>query len=274
MNDTGPDATFVMGLHGLLDRHPWFGRASAEFDLDEDVFSLAVKRAAAYGWSSTALTDEPADNLWDHNDADGDWTQDGQVRQLAWLHSTLPRPVPVPGRSPRARRLPVLPAVTVLSDALRRVGTVRLTGTHALVPLHRAGDARVELAEAADWFALADPSGAASLTVTVSAPAPANLAARAEEIREAALERTYKHMAVERLEPADTETAGLARPLAGLAQAEGLRRALAYRCEVREWSTDVAAWTTEVFVDSVRAVTGLSGPTLVTVSSKVPPASS
>ncbi|WP_251076731.1 hypothetical protein [Streptomyces benahoarensis] len=42
-------------------------------------------------------------------------------------------------------------------DALRRVGTVRLTGTSALVPLHRAGDARIELAEVADWFALARP---------------------------------------------------------------------------------------------------------------------
>ncbi|WP_327222860.1 hypothetical protein OG229_01565 [Streptomyces platensis] len=269
MSDTGPDATLIVGLHGVLDRHPWIDRVSAEFDLDEDVFSLAVKRASAYAWSATAFTDKPADNLWDHNDADGDWTQDGQVRQLAWLQSSLPRPVNTPGKKQRARRLPVLPVITVLSDALRRVGTVRLTGTHALVPLHRAGDARIELAEVADWFALADPTGAASLTVTVSALPSANLPARTAEIREAALERTYQHMTVEARKPAGTMTPGLARPLAGEVQAEGLRRALAFRCDVREWSTDVAAWTTEVFADSIRAVTGLSGLILITVSSEV-----
>ncbi|MFJ3592521.1 hypothetical protein OG693_31525 [Streptomyces sp. NBC_01259] len=267
MSDTDPGATFIVGLHGVLDRHPWIDRVSAEFDLEEDVFSLAVKRASAYAWSSTVLTDRPADNLWDHNDADGDWTQDGQVRQLAWLQSSLPRPSNTPGKRQRARRLPLLPVVTVLSDALRRVGTVRLTGTHALVPLHRAGDARIELAEVADWFALADPSGAAPLTVTVSALPSANLGARAADIRDAALERTYGHLGVEPLKPVTVETPGLAQPLAGVVQAEGLRRALAYRCEAREWSTDVAAWATEVFVDSVRAVTGLSGPITVTVSS-------
>ncbi|MFJ5845345.1 hypothetical protein [Streptomyces sp. NPDC092903] len=270
MSDTGPGATLVVGLHGVLDRHPWIDRVSAESDLEEDVFSLAVKRASAYAWSSTVLTDKPAaDNLWDHNDADGDWTQDGQVRQLAWLQSSLPRPLNIPGRRQRTRRLPVLPVITVLSDALRRVGTVRLTGTHALVPLHRAGDARVELAEVADWFALADPSGAASLTVTVSALPSADLGARAAEIREAALERTYGHLGVEPLKPVTVQTPGLAQPLAGVVQAEGLRRALAYRCEAREWSTDVAAWATEVFADSVRAVTGLSGLILITVSSDV-----
>lgn len=265
MSDTDPDATFIMGLHGVLERYPWIDQVSTEFDLDEDVFSLAVKRASAYAWSSTTLTDEPADNLWDHNDAGGDWTQDGQVRQLAWLQSSLPRPVTA-GRKQRARRLPLLPVVTVLSDALRRVGTFRLTGTHALVPLHRAGDARIELAEAADWFALADPAGAARLTVTVSALPSMNLTTRSAEIREAALERTYQHMTVKPLKPAETATPGLARPLAGVVQAEGLRRALAFRCDVREWSTDVAAWTTEVFTDSIREATGVSGLILITVS--------
>jgi hypothetical protein len=265
MTGTDPDATFIVGLHGMLDRYPWIDQVSTEFDLDEDVFSLAVKRASAYAWSSTALTDEPADNLWDHHDAGGDWTQDGQVRQLAWLQSSLPRPVTT-GRKQRARRLPLLPVITVLSDALRRVGTVRLTGTHALVPLHRAGNARVELAEVADWFALADPSAAACPTVTVSALPSVNLTARSAEIREAALERTYQHMTIEPLKVAETTTPGLARPLAGVVQAEGLRPALAFRCGVREWSTDVAAWTTEVFTDSIRAVTGLSGHILVTVS--------
>ncbi|MDN3260777.1 hypothetical protein QWJ26_13320 [Streptomyces sp. CSDS2] len=265
MTRSDPDATFIVGLHGVLDLFPWIEQVSSEFDLDEDAFSLAVKRASAYAWSSTTLGDKPADNLWDHNDAGGDWTQDGQVRQLAWLQCSLPRPVTA-GRKQHTRRLPILPVITVLSDALRRVGTVRLTGTHALVPLHRAGSARIELAEVADWFALADPRSAARLTVTVSALPSVNLTSRSAEIREAALERTYQHMTVVPLKPAETATPGLARPLAGVVQAEGLRRALAFRCDVREWSTDVAAWTTEAFTDSIRAVTGASGHILITVS--------
>ncbi|MEU6443200.1 hypothetical protein [Streptomyces sp. NPDC047046] len=268
MSDTRLDATFIVGLHGVLDKHPWIEQVNAEFDLEEDVFSLAVQRASAFAWSSTALTDEQTENLWDHNDADGDWTPDGTVRQLAWLQTSLPRPAQTPGRARREPRLPILPVLTVLSDALRRVGTVRLTGTHTLAPLHRAGDARVALAENADWYTLANPADATTLTVTVSALPSAHLAERAGEIREAALARTYGNMQVTALTPATAAAPpGLARPLAGMVQAERLRTALAFRCDVREWSTDVAAWTTEVFADSIRTVTGLSGLVLIAVSS-------
>lgn len=49
-----------MGLHGVFHRHPWIDRVLAEHDLaDEDVFSLAVTRAEAYGWSSTHLGGAP-----------------------------------------------------------------------------------------------------------------------------------------------------------------------------------------------------------------------
>ncbi|MDT0407710.1 MULTISPECIES: hypothetical protein [Streptomyces] len=268
MSDTGLDATFIVGLHGVLDKHPWIEQVNAEFDLEEDVFSLAVQRASAFAWSSTALADEQTENLWDHNDAGGDWTPDGAVRQLAWLQASLPRPAHMPGRARREPRLPVLPVFTVLADALRRVGTVRLTGTHTLAPLHRAGDARVALAENADWYTLANPADATTLTVTVSALPSARLAERADAIREAALARTYGNMRVASRKPATAAaTPGLARPLAGMVQAERLRLALAFRCDVREWTTDVAAWTTEVFADSIRTVTGLSGLVLIAVSS-------
>ncbi|WP_344279377.1 hypothetical protein [Streptomyces hebeiensis] len=44
-----------------------------------------------------------------------------------------------------------------------------------------------------------------------------------------------------------------------------MRRRMAFRCRVREWSPDVAAWVTEVFVDALRA-SGGTEPVLVTVS--------
>lgn len=81
-----------------------------------------------------------------------------------------------------------LPGGPVSSDALHRVDAFRLTGTHALVPLHRVASARIELAEIADWFALADLCGAARLTVTVSALPSVNLTSRSAEIREAVLD--------------------------------------------------------------------------------------
>ncbi|GAA2240181.1 hypothetical protein GCM10010145_02250 [Streptomyces ruber] len=262
MKDAGrgaaDDPTLVLGVHGILDQHPWVDRVRTEDDLDEDVFSLVTKRASAYGFSSTLLGKAAAHlELWEHNDADGDWAQDGRVRQLAWLQATLP------GR-PRGRRLPLLPAVTVLTDALHRVGTVRFTGLHAVVPLRGVADVRAELATVADWYALADPDGSAVLTVTVSARPSAGLAGRDAEVREAALARTYERMTVEAASLPGPPP-GLASPLAGEMQTTGMRQALAFRCGVREWSPDVAAWTTEIFADALRA-TGTAEPVLVTVS--------
>ncbi|MEV7852256.1 hypothetical protein [Streptomyces sp. NPDC088135] len=50
------DPTLIMGLHGVFHRHPWIDHVLAENDLaDEDVFSLAVARTEAYGWSSTQV---------------------------------------------------------------------------------------------------------------------------------------------------------------------------------------------------------------------------
>jgi hypothetical protein len=61
------------------------------------------------------------------------------------------------------------------------------------------------------------------------------------------------------------ELPGLATSLSGAALAEGMRRRMVFRCRVREWSPDVAAWVTEVFVDALRA-SGRTEPVLVTVS--------
>ncbi|RII08550.1 hypothetical protein DSC45_33075 [Streptomyces sp. YIM 130001] len=272
---TGADTTLIVGLHGVLHRYPWIDRVSREFDLDEDVFSLAVKRAAAYGWSNTDVSGAPEGTVWDHNDAGGDWGEDGENRQLAWLQATLPNRGSLPtvrtatGKKvrPRGPRLPLLPAVTVLNDALHRVGTVHLTGAHALVPLRVAGDSRFELAMMADWFALADPDGAEELAVTVSSRSSAGLSGRAAEVRDAVVERGHDVMAVETVKHAAGAVAdGLARPLAGQVQAEGMRPAMSFRCRVREWSADVAAWTTELFADALRGSTGTSAPVLITVA--------
>ena len=263
----------ILGLHGILDRHPWIDRVSAEYDLDEDVFSLAVKRAAAYGWSSTHLSSgsELGGQRWGHNDAGGDWTQDGRVRQIAWLQLS-------PAEDLNEQRLPVLPAATVLGDALRRVGRFRLTGLHALVPLRLAPDSGFDLVSAADWFALADPDGSAELTVTLSAGDTTGLDGRAglddrvQEVCDLARERTHGRMAIEAISAPGSRHEGLSLPLAGELQTIGMREVMAFRCGAREWSLDVATWTIEIFIDALRA-TGTVNPVLLTVSGPAGPAS-
>ncbi|MEX3099827.1 MULTISPECIES: hypothetical protein [unclassified Streptomyces] len=74
-------------IHGVFQRHVWIDQVSADHDLDEDLFSLVVKRAAAYGWSSAFFggLSDLAGARWHHADAGNDWSQDGRNRRLAWL---------------------------------------------------------------------------------------------------------------------------------------------------------------------------------------------
>ncbi|WP_251021495.1 hypothetical protein [Streptomyces sp. ISL-98] len=258
----------ILGVHGVLGLKPWIRRAYEDEELEEDTFSLVVKRTMAYGWSSFHAGG-PETGRWGHNDAGGDWSQDGRVRQLAWLQ------VDVPG-DPRGQRLPVLPAATVLGDVLHRVGRFQLTGLHTLAPMDLAVDSRADLANAADWFSLAEQAEqggeSGEFTLSVLGTEKADLPGRAAGILASALDRTYGCMTIE-ASPADdgTARAGLSLPLAGELQTEGLRHGPAFRCGVREWSLDVAAWATEVFIDAVRE-SGPTGPVLLTVSKMSRPA--
>ncbi|MFC4889285.1 hypothetical protein ACFPK5_29585 [Streptomyces beijiangensis] len=215
-----------------------------------------MKRAAAYGWSSTRFGAgaELGGQRWSHNDAGGDLTPDGGVRQRAWLQVSVAEDL-------NAQHLPVLPAVTVLSDALHRMGAFRFTGLHALVPLHLAPDSRFDLAGDAAWFALADPASSMGLMVTLSARETSGLHGRTAEIRALALARTFGRMTLERVSPGQFAQQGLAGEL----QRSDMQEAMAFRCVAPEWSPDIAAWVTEVLVDALRAA-GVAHPALLTVS--------
>ncbi|MFJ9029182.1 hypothetical protein ACIRQP_11785 [Streptomyces sp. NPDC102274] len=260
-NDVYLAPTMILGVHGVLDLEPWIRRAHEDDSLEEDMYSLVVKRTVAYGLSSFHAGG-PEGERWGHNDAGGDWTQDAKVHQLAWLQVAVTEDL-------RGQRIPVQPAATVLRDVLTRVGRFRLTGLHTLAPLHLAPDGRADLVDAAAWFALADPDPGASadLTVSVWATEAAGLPGRASDVLAAAQERTYDAMTI-RPAPAEAATAtaqdGLALPLAGEVQTEGMRPALAFRCRAPEWSLDVAAWTTEIFVDALRSI-GTTTPALITI---------
>ncbi|MFD9535806.1 hypothetical protein [Streptomyces sp. NPDC060010] len=127
-------------IYGVLTQHPWIGQVSADHDLDEDLFSLAVKRAGAYGWSTTLLGahNTLGGQRWEHADAGGDWSQDGQERQVAWL-------TVYPAADLRGQHLPVMPMVRTLTDALHRVGRLRFTELRVHAPVALARDAGFDL---------------------------------------------------------------------------------------------------------------------------------
>ncbi|MFI6730731.1 hypothetical protein NRF20_43780 [Streptomyces sp. R-74717] len=58
---------------------------------------------------------------------------------------------------------------------------------------------------------------------------------------------------VEKSAAATPEVPGLATSLIRAALGEGMRQRMVFRCRAHDWSPDVAAWVTEVFVDALRA---------------------
>ncbi|MGW0837402.1 hypothetical protein [Streptomyces prunicolor] len=134
------DLTMTAEVYGVLREHAWIGQVGADHDLDADLFGLAVKRAAAYGWSSTRFSAgaELGGQRWGHADAGGDWSQDGRVRQLAWL-------TVYPAIDLREQYLPVLPLTRVMVDSLYRVGELDFAGLTVRVPVRLAPDTRFDL---------------------------------------------------------------------------------------------------------------------------------
>ncbi|MER5779273.1 hypothetical protein ABT144_34310 [Streptomyces sp. NPDC002039] len=159
-------------IYGVLTRHPWIGQVSADHDLDEDLFSLAVKRAGAYGWSTTLLGAQNTlgGQRWEHADAGGDWSQDGQEHRVAWL-------TVYPAADMRGQHLRVLPMVRTLTDALQRVGRLRFTELRVHAPPALARDAGFDLRAAADWFALSSPEARTDVMATARTDAEAARAA-------------------------------------------------------------------------------------------------
>ncbi|KUJ64827.1 hypothetical protein ACZ90_55340 [Streptomyces albus subsp. albus] len=257
----------LVALHGVLDRHPWAAHLSCG-DQGSELYDLAMRRSEAYGWYSTGgwtyeyqgwgearVVQDPG--RWADCMAGGDWTSDGEVRELAWMTADIPVDV-------REPRLPILHVARILSDAVHRIGRVRFTGLHAVLPLRElAGDASDDLEAMRGWFALADPSGSVPVSVTAAAsPATAGKAAAvcaAIEERLGGLGRA--------------EVAGGRLDVSGMADLNGdhgyhksrERGVLRFACRVPEWSLDAAVWLVEVVGDALRA-TGCAEQVVVSAS--------
>lgn len=246
----------LVALHGVLDRYPWASHLTCE-DTGSELYDLAMRRSEAYGWYSTGgwtykyqgwgeprIVQDPG--RWADCLAGGDWTQDGQVRELAWMSADIPDDV-------REPRLPVLHVARILSDAVNRLGRVRFTGLHAVLPLHElVGDASDDLEAMRKWFALADPSASVPVSVT-AATGPAGWG-KETAVRDAVRERLG--------DLAEVDVAAGRFDLSGMADVDGAhgynkgreRGVMRFACRAPEWSPEVAVWLVEVVGDALRAL--------------------
>ncbi|MEU1117857.1 MULTISPECIES: hypothetical protein [unclassified Streptomyces] len=263
----------IIGLHGTLRLHPWFERSEGAGGIggkgrvEEETLFLAVDRAGAYGWRTMGgllheggeVTAEHEPTAWEHEDAGGDWTQDGGVHQLAWLGAGVCTDPPQLGT-------PVRPITLVLSDTLARVGTVTFTGLHALLPLQATErDTAFHQIELAPWFELADPDARHEVTVTVSCR-PGEGEPDALALVEGVRERSQGAVDAEALTPATVDgLPGLALDLARTVHTHGMREVVRLGCRTREWSPDMAVWLVEMTAEALREA-GRPAPVVVTAS--------
>lgn len=271
--------TVVVGLHGTLQLPPWFDRVvaredDAEGSVADELLFLAVDRAGSYGWRTVSgllhedgeVTAEYEPTAWAHEEVGGDWTQDGGVRQLAWLGAGVRTDPPRPG-------IPVRPIALVLSETLARVGTVTFTGLHALLPLHATErDTAFHQIELAPWFGLADPDVRYEVVVTVSCRPGEGGADAGDAAALVAAVRERASEVVDVLAPAKGALAGPEGGLAGLdldlgrtVHTEGMREVIRFGCVTREWSPDMAVWLVESTAEALRE-TGRTAPVVVTAS--------
>lgn len=265
--------TVVVGLHGTLQLPPWFDRVveredDAEGSVADELLFLAVDRAGSYGWRTVSgllhedgeVTAEHEPTAWAHEEVGGDWTQDGAVRQLAWLGAGVRTDPPRPG-------VPVRPIVLVLSETLARVGTVTFTGLHALLPLHATErDTAFHQVELAPWFGLADPDVRHEVVVTVSCRPGEGGVDPGDAATLSAAVREKTSGAVDVLAPtAEGVLAGLDLDLSRTVHTEGMREVIRFGCVTREWSPDMAVWLVESTAEALRE-TGRPAPVVVTAS--------
>ncbi|KUF19383.1 MULTISPECIES: hypothetical protein [Streptomyces] len=277
--------TVAVGLHGTLQLRPWFDGVmpqDGDTDVAEDVLSLVVDRAGSYGWRTVGgllhengeVTASHEPTAWAHEEVGGDWTQDGQVRQLAWLGAGVLTDPPRPG-------LPLRPIALLLSEALARAGEVTFTGLHALLPLHATErDTAFHQIELAPWFGLADPDARYEVVVTVSCRTPGDggggehdVTALREAVREKAQGMVDVFAAGTKDTPSGAESAlpGLDLDLRRTVHTDGMREVVRFGCGTREWSPDVAVWLVEMTAEALREA-GRPAPVVVTASLVTPPA--
>lgn len=246
----------VVGVHGTLDLRPEICRAWETGELDEDLYSLTAQRAEAYGLTSTVLgAARPRGARWAHNEAGGDWTQDGAVREIGYLQVDIADATP--DQPP-----PVRPAFTVLTDALRHVGSLTVAGVHVLAPPRPGVAGNEDLTWSDDEPGGTSTETGTEVTVTLAARY-GGLAGRAQRISEAVTDLSSGRL---HLTPAPPESPdhALPYPLTGTIHLVEAATGPGFRCRTPTWSLDMAVHIAETFLTAL--VPYGTGPALVSVA--------
>lgn len=265
VKETGKSSTgeMFLGLHGVMDADTtvvghW--RQGDVAELADGINGLVISRADAYGWPSVdSSAGMPPGRRWWHLDAGGDWQHRGRQTEMAWCQVDVAPQLP-------GQRLPFLPLTALLSDALSAVGTYRLTGLHALVPMEAAVDARAALASVSEWWELTafrQPERTVRVRLE-GVPGSLRgdvLAARAQELAQG-------HLACRAEPQADALPDGVTPQPSGqerLQEVPAGELCLGFDCTVRGWGGDTAAWLAELFVEALRQSCRTTGSLLVAV---------
>lgn len=251
--------SFSLGVHGVLRWHQWVVDSHQHGGFpqpdEEAVFAVTCSRAEALG---LVAFPSPAKGYpmarWSPEEGGGDWTQDGRVRELAWLQA---RPLNLAYQG-----WPIWPGLACLHDGLQRVGTVEPAGVHAVLPLqvdtHHPGN----FPSTYEWFQLTGEA-APRREFTVSLYSRGGRPCEPQELRQA----IHQHAAILLdVETTEQPTAGVADPdrLEGRWMFDGELHGIHFRCHGPEWSLDMAAFTTDVVAHAAKQI-GIAHTVMLTV---------
>ncbi|MCN9239430.1 hypothetical protein NGF19_01290 [Streptomyces sp. RY43-2] len=220
----------LVALHGRHVSHPWLAEPT------EDLYSLAFKQAAAYGWSFPLDSGHspPEGQRWAQYEAGGaDPTTSAQADELAWIQAGVHS---LPGQS-----LPIVPVAAVLLRALDRLGTTVPTGLHVLAPLSYGATAPTRPCYGtllhADVLALADPGAETDVAVGIALPDSGAGTRALQAIREWTPDVSQALLGV-----VPCTGTGLTPAARSRARAYALAPVLTCRMRLTDWSLEAAAW--------------------------------
>lgn len=255
-----PVPEFLLGVHGVLRWHSWVveshERGGSPQPDDEAVFSLTNSRAQALGLMAYPVPGQHNPMArWSIGDSGGDWTQDGRVRELAWM---VARPLNLAHQG-----WPVWPGLGCLHEGLDRVGAIDVAGVHAVLPLQLETHHLGNFPDVYEWFQLAEES-ASRQEFAVSLYTADERACDPEELRQAINRHAAALLDVRtNIQP----TTGLADPdqLDGRWMFDGELHGVHFRCRGPEWSLDMATFTTDVVAYAAREI-GVERAVMLAVS--------
>ncbi len=252
-----PVPSFVLGVHGVLRWHRWVvdsqRRGGFPQPDEEAVFAVTNTRAEALGLVAYPTAPNPMAR-WSTEEAGGDWTQDGRVREIAWMQA---RPLNLAYQG-----WPVWPALACIEDGLRRVGAVEPAGVHAVLPLQLDTHHQGRFTDTYEWFELAEEA-APRREFTVSLYTDGDGVSDPQALLRAINEHASILLDVQ---PAEQPAAGPVDPdrTEGRWMFDGELHGVHFHCRGPEWSLDVAAFVTDVVAHAAKRA-GVERPVLLTV---------